>query len=301
MIARIVLGESITSGRSLMTFNAHFAIRNILVTTDFSEASTRAFGYALALAHRHDATVYVAHVIVPQGRNRQSRSGLCDNMSERDVTQHNLEAWAGSCCAEGAHYRVVLCEGVLGECVSSLIDERKVDLLVLGTKGATGMHTVLLGSQAEEIFRETRCPVLTIGPRYRNDVQCKFRQILFMTDVSDASMRAYSHAVNFAADNGSHLTVLHVVLSSDMRGGYDPAISDRLRSLLWAYEQPDSSDVIVTCGDPLRVIMSQAHHLTADLIVTGIDHAARFVTHVPWTLAHQVVNDAPCPVLTIRS
>jgi nucleotide-binding universal stress UspA family protein len=44
------------------------AIRNILFTTDFSEASTRAFGYALALAQRHNATVHIVHVIVPRRR-----------------------------------------------------------------------------------------------------------------------------------------------------------------------------------------------------------------------------------------
>jgi nucleotide-binding universal stress UspA family protein len=173
--------------------------------------------------------------------------------------------------------------------------------LILGTKGATRPNRALLGSQAEEIFLEAPCPVLTIGPHFRRNGKCKFKQILFTTDVSDASMRAYSYVVNFAAESGSRLTVLHVVLTSDMRDGYDPAISDHLRSLLWAYEQPVSADVIVDCGDPLTVITRHAHHLAADLIVMGIHHAARFVTHVPWTLANRVVSDAPCPVLTVRS
>jgi nucleotide-binding universal stress UspA family protein len=176
-----------------------------------------------------------------------------------------------------------------------------VDLLILGTKGATGPHRALLGSQAEEIFREAACPVLTIGPHFRRDGKFRFKQILFTTDVSNASMRAYSYAVVFAAESGSRLTVLHVVPTSDMRVGYDPAISDHLRSVLWAYEQRTSLDVIVDCGDPLTVITRYAHQLAADLIVMGIHHAARLVTHIPWTLAHRVVSDAPCPVLTIRS
>ena len=191
----------------------------------------------------------------------------------------------------------MLCEGDLWECVSSLISEREVDLVILGDKGATELHSELLGSQAEEIFRETPCPVLAIGPHIRHDERCEFNQILFTTDVSDASMRAYSYVVNFAAERGSHLTVLHVVQSADMRGWYEPAISDRLRSLLWAYEQPVSADVIVTCGDPLTAIMCHVHDFAVDLIVMGIHHATRFATHVPWTLAHQVVSNAPCPVL----
>ena len=255
----------------------------------------------IALAQRHNANVHVVHVIVPRRRYREAQIGLCEDVTERNIAEHSLEAWLGSFCNEKTRCRSLLCEGALWECIFSLINECGVDLLVLGTKGATGQHSALLGSQAEEIFREAPCPVLTIGPHFRRDGKCKFKQILFTTDVSNASMRAYSYAVHFAAESDGRLTVLHVVLTSDMRVGYDPAISDHLRSFLWAYEHPASLDVIVDCGDPLTVITRHAYHLSADLIVMGLNHATRLVTHVPWTLAHQVVSYAPCPVLTIRS
>ena len=48
--------------------------------------------------------------------------------------------------------------------VSDIVEEQQVDLLVLGTHGRLGLKKLVLGSEAETIFRQASCPVLTVGP-----------------------------------------------------------------------------------------------------------------------------------------
>lgn len=47
--------------------------------------------------------------------------------------------------------------------ISGLIRERKIDLVVTGTRGRQVLSKLVLGSNAEKIFRRANCPVLTIG------------------------------------------------------------------------------------------------------------------------------------------
>jgi nucleotide-binding universal stress UspA family protein len=255
----------------------------------------------LTLARRHDAAVHVAHVLVPHGRDRNLRIGICEDVTEREAARNTLEAWIQSGESEDARCRTVLCEGALWECISSLIVEHGIDLLVIATKGATGPVDTLLGAQAEEIFREAACPVLMIGPHVTLRTERDFGQVLFATDLSDASMRAYPNALELAAGSNGRVTVLHVVASGGALHEYDPAWSDHLRSVLSAYGKPVTSDVVVAHGVPLNVILHYAHRLPADLIVMGLHRASRCTECVPWTLAHRIVSDAPCPILTIRS
>ena len=60
----------------------------------------------------------------------------------------------------------------------------------------------------------------------------------------------------------------------------------------------------VEFGHPVRVITAFANANKADAIVMGIRSAGgwdRAITHIPWALAHRVIADARCPVLTIRA
>lgn len=280
------------------TIAKYIPLRNILLTTDFSEPSNRAASYAFALARRHDATIHVAHVLIPPKSCRDTQVGICDNITQRELEQYNLEAWVASCLGVGVRCRSVLCEGALGEWLACLVKDLQADLVILGTKGPKTWLS--FGSQAEQIFLEAPCPVLTIGPRVSANRNSAFKQILFTTDLMDASMRAYPYVVKFAAENNGRITVLHVVGFSSSAFQYDPAIADRLRSLLSAFEQPLSTDIVVSCGDPLTIIMHYARDLATDLIVMGVEHALALEKRTSWALTRRVVRDASCPVLTIR-
>ena len=83
-------------------------------------------------------------------------------------------------------------EGRVGKAIHKLALQRETDLVVVGTHGGGTLQRLMLGSRAEEIFREVPCPVLTVGPCvYRRPaLEIRFKHILYATDFSANSAHA---------------------------------------------------------------------------------------------------------------
>ena len=96
-------------------------------------------------------------------------------------------------------------EGGVWLVLKSVIDEKKIDLLVLGTRGRTGIGKFFLGSVAEEIVRQAHCPVLTVGPHSPSEPprEGRFRQILYATDFSEESLAAAPYAISLTRTSSS--------------------------------------------------------------------------------------------------
>ena len=182
----------------------------------------------------------------------------------------------------------------------------------MGTHGRKGVSRALLGSAAEEIFRKASCPVLTVGPRVSLNTERRLamKEILFATDFSPESLAALPFAVSMAQEHQSNLTLLNVTGKAEVgelvhAGQYVESTLRRLQSLvpaeaeLWC--EPKCR---VEQGSEAEKIMEVAVALGADLIVLGVHGPQGGVgatTHLLRSIAHHVVANAQCPVLTVRA
>jgi nucleotide-binding universal stress UspA family protein len=114
---------------------------------------------------------------------------------------------------QGVEHEVVIGEGKIWEVMSDLIEKKEIDLVVLGTRGRTGFGKTLLGSVAEQILRQSPCPVLTVGPHVNlwSEEYAKMREILYATDLAADFPMAAPYAVSLAQENQAHLVLLHVI------------------------------------------------------------------------------------------
>ena len=196
--------------------------------------------------------------------------------------------------------------------VEQALRECQVDLVVLGTHGRTGAIKLLLGSVAEEIFRQVKVPVLTIGPVVINGIHNggHFHRVLFATDFSKEARAAAPYAISMAQENQARLLLLHVMrdpeFNASERTPQDSVanVMHQLYELVPAEEElwcrPEAK---VWFGNPAERILEAAMAFDADLIVLGVRDAAGHLgaaTHLERTTAHKVVAHAPCPVLTVR-
>lgn len=96
--------------------------------------------------------------------------------------------------------------------LATIISEANIDLVITATRGRRGTMKMLLGSVAEEIFRLSLVPVLTVGPVAASaPIAPNLRSILHPIDFSIHSMRAADYALWFAREFRSRITWLHVV------------------------------------------------------------------------------------------
>jgi len=301
------------------------AFPQILVATDFSEASRRALCDALALAGEGRGQVSVVHVLQPDWRY-----AALENPPEIDLQRIDAEDRLKALVHDMApdqHINISLVRHTsVADAVVSMINESEIDLLVIGTRGRGGISKLALGSVAEELLRIAPCPVLTIGPKA--DIAAiahgpGFHTILFATDFGPGSLAAVPLALALAKAHHSKLILLHMTppmpASTGSLSAYTPAgpaadelaeweaaarkrALQRLKACLPADSDLDKEPEYVVGTDFLAEgVLAAVAKFKVDLIVMGANRSvsARAAAHTPWTAVHEVVRGAPCPVLTV--
>ena len=141
-----------------------FAVKHILVPTDFSETSESALAAALEIARMFHARLTLLHVwSVP---NMGYAEGLNWPLAEMEkAAQAALDEVQARACTMHVETDSVLLIGAESERIVELVKARGIDLVVMGTHGRRGLPRVFLGSVAEKVVRLSPVPVLTIrGP-----------------------------------------------------------------------------------------------------------------------------------------
>ena len=139
----------------------------IVVPTDFSSASQKAFGYAREMASRHEAEVLLVHVMeLPQYPTLFEGTALVVPPVDEEL-RNQLQKQLDAAAAEefgkhGIGVRTSLREGPPTQELLTCVEEEKADLVVIATHGYTGLRHMLLGSTTEQIVRLACCPVLTV-------------------------------------------------------------------------------------------------------------------------------------------
>lgn len=131
---------------------------------DFSEPSRAAFDRALELADRLGAELTLLHVCAPAfpGADVIYSVGEPPESLGEGPIQARLDVWRGE--AERALGRSVRAEILTGNPAREIarFGSSGVDMLVVGTRGPTGLGRLLLGSVAERVVRDATCPVLVV-------------------------------------------------------------------------------------------------------------------------------------------
>lgn len=281
------------------------AIARILIATDFSRFSERALRYGIALATRCQASVSLLHVLAPPPPDAEFDLSI----PRREAEQHWRDLEQSGRLAGVAHTTVVE-TGDLATVVARTTDRDHDDLVIVGTHGRGGLRKLVMGSAAEQIFRQSRCPVLTVGPHLPEaPPDPLIGRILFATDYSAASLHALPYALFLAQHEQAQLIMLHVLTE----GGYWPSEA-AYRALREGREQlqkllppdlvlPREPVYIAEYGTAAEHVSYVAQEQDADIIVMGVHgtKALGAATHLPWSVAHRVVHHAHCPVLTVRA
>lgn len=285
---------------------ARIALKNILYLTDFSAPSEVALPYARVLAMEYEAKFHALHVLVPDAYAATTPE-LAAEVEEGQRQYAKAQIKKMDARLRDLPHQARVESGAFWPALEHVLNTEHIDLIVTGTHGRTGVRKMLLGSVAEEVFRGSKIPVLTIGPGVSAKPTAQMRCILYATDFSAASLAASPYAFSLAEETQARLVLLHVIRQlrkEEMLG--ELSIADALHqlhemvpadSMLWC--RPDPT---VVYGDPAEKIVELASGQAADLIVLGIRHGrhASVTAHLGETTAHKVVARASCPVLTVR-
>jgi universal stress protein A len=145
-----------------------FAPKAILVPTDFSEYSDRAIKQAVDIAEQNNAKIYLLHVV---DRLQQCAIDYCipietmmkvQSDSEKEASRKMQDEAKKITQAKKIDVTFDVTSGVPFEEILKEQQERKADLIVIASHGRTGIIKSLIGSVAEKVMREAKCPVLLV-------------------------------------------------------------------------------------------------------------------------------------------
>lgn len=272
----------------------------VLVATDFSSASKEAVLYATAIARRHNSNLFIAHVV-----SSRSESALMDGWR---AGQTEITAQVLANRLDGLDHELIVKSGQVGEVLSRLIAEKRIDLMVVGTRGRTGVLKLLLGSVAENIFRRAPCPVLTVGPNISGqNPEVVPERILSATGFAVHSILGVRYALGLAQNLHASIALLHVVtqgdeLSEEAKSRLTDERIGKLRSLIPENVGFASEPLLrVEFGPTPEKILQMAAAWNANLIVLGLRSVQEATTgKATWARAYEIVSKANCPVLTVR-
>jgi nucleotide-binding universal stress UspA family protein len=142
--------------------------RRVLLPTALTSASDNAFTYALGLARRFRAKLYVIHVVdtghdaagfyVPHlsfeklhGELREGAEAALRRFSSKRLRGYKLSETA---VLEGEPYKQIV----------KFANDNKIDLVVMGSFGRVGVDRFIFGSTTERVMRKVKCPVMVVPP-----------------------------------------------------------------------------------------------------------------------------------------
>jgi nucleotide-binding universal stress UspA family protein len=297
-------------------------IKNLLVPIDFSERSLHLLEYGRTLALQFGADLHLVHVYEPD-YPLSSVMGMPLALPPVQVAQgvrRHLKEVAKKRGLELRPGNVHAIEGSPFEEICRLARAKAIDLIVVSTRGNTGLKHLLLGSTAERIVRYSPCPVLVVHPPSKNRKPTErgldFGKILVPIDFSECSLKGLEYAKALAQQFGSKLVLRNSVafqyyITSDEYARYDlpllmqqseKASRRQMRDLI---EKTDWEGIEVKpslqIGHAGQQICARATEEHADLIVSST-HGNTGLKHILiGSTAEYVVRHAPCPVLVVPS
>jgi len=289
----------------------------ILAATDFSETARSALDWAVELARQQGARLELIHAItVPPTMPGYIPPVSLDFSDElRSAAESRLAEAAAALKDKGVAISTFLDFGAPSQVIVQRADSLSARAIVIGTRGLTGLRHLLLGSTTQRVVHGARCPVLTVHPadvgRHR-----PIRTILVPTDFSQDAELAVTTAHHLLAglEQDAKLILLHAFNLPIEYTAYGPiptSISylqdaglEAERRLYDMAEQLRREGLTVETvarqGDPAHVIAEEAQARGADLIAMGTRGHSGLRHLFLGSTAERVVEQAPCPVMTIR-
>ncbi len=292
------------------------ALTTIIVGVDLSAMSDQALERAVGLALQHRAKLVVVHALSTDEPIENASNDLLKQLGEVSAAVHaesarRLAEQLVAIKARGVDTELVSRVGPPAELLATVAEDRRAELLVVATHGATGISRFLLGSVATATLRLAPCDVLVCrGPTSATG----FKRPLVATDFSPAATRALTHTA-MLADAGAPIEIIHAWQLP--AGSWGATLLGQAR-FPWSTVRDavlssakSQADKLVAAhanlGHPLHVELVQgpapsvithaAEQGGHDLIAVGTHGHSGFRRLLLGSVAESTIRHAPCSVL----
>jgi len=280
-------------------------MKKILVPIDYSPNSINALHVAAAIARKSGAVIEMLHVnlaaiyTVPFSEFATAAKFADEDERYDETATLELEKIKKELLAEPAYssldIKIRVQEGYLHSSVRDVAIEDKVDLVVMGTRGSTGMSEFLVGSNTEKVIRTAPCPVLAV-PEHINEFAPKI--VLLPSTLKNDQLGVFHYLAKWEKMFHFLVKVLYLNNPSDLpTDGSADAQKNRFAEAAGLKK----TDVIHTSTTFFEdsAILGAADQSNADMIVMAT-HQRQGLSHLLFgSITESTVNHSHIPVLAV--
>lgn len=277
-------------------------MKKIILPTDFSENAYNAIAYALELFKNEDCTFYLLNTYTPILYDSEYMY-YTPTMSIDEVYKTNsikgLDRLAKRINKEFSNPKHTIKKisvfNFLTDEINDQVEEKNIDLVVMGTQGATGAKEILFGSQTIHTIKKAKCPVLAIPSEYEFTT---LKNILLPSDLSIGFHENQLKLLrSLVLENKVDLHILHI-----MEGDSLTTVQEEGKQELAKYFKDASIHFHIEKGDDIQkgILEFQKNHTVEILCMINNKHSF-FENLFFRPVVHKVGFHVKVPFLVIPS
>lgn len=280
-------------------------MKKILVPTDFSDHAEYALKVAAQIARENDGEIYLMHMLempshISDGIGESNAVGTSTDVPEvmffMEKTRERFEETLNAPYLQGVPVVETIQFDRAFEGIISHSKKHNIDLIVMGSHGASGFREMFIGSNTEKVVRTSDIPVLVIK---KDQDSFNPQKMVFASDFADEIKKPFAKVVEFANNFNAQLHLVFINTPNDFKSTHaaEKLIHDFASgfNLKNNYTTHVYSDVNVEKG-----ILHFANSINADLI--GMcTHGRKGLAHFfNGSISEDLVNHAVRPVVTFK-
>lgn len=273
-------------------------MNRILVPTDFSEQAEYALRVSAMLAKRYDAEIYLLHMMeipMQQIDPINAHSDVPEALFFMKLAHKKFEDLMESDFLEGITLHETVKADLTFNEIKDACKEYDIDLIVMGSHGASGIKEMFVGSNAEKVVRTSEVPVLVIKNEHNS---FSIRNFVFASDFKNDNKETYKQAVEFAKLFNAKIHLLMVNTANNFITTYDARI--RINDFISGQTFENYTINIHNDTSVEEGILNFSQEIDADLI--GIStHGRQGIAHFfNSSISEDLVNHSKRPVITFK-
>lgn len=271
--------------------------QTLLIPTDFSNNALVATNYALKLAAYLQANVHILHVYKPFTSAFQSElANKTDAQRAKAGAEKGMKDFLEKLGNQNSAFDSSIIEGNLVDAVGAFVVEKRVDVIVMGTHGASGTRKDWLGSNTYDVAKEIEIPLLIVP---EHSVEFTLERSVFFTDYQKNDFKVLKSLLKLLGNDDTPCTLVHVTEQNP---------EDQKRILVdWSLELANTSGyrtidtALISSKENLSVVNDTIEQLHADLcLLTLIEGRGFFERFLHKSLARAIIINPKVPVFLTK-
>lgn len=279
-------------------------MRTILIPTDFSEQASYALEVAHQIAKKSGATLKLLNIIEAPGAGSFNSMGEMSTIDPMDNVfmmemLNQMKKRMNQVASDPKYSDVgISSEVTVGNPFNSIANEittSKVDLVVMGSKGSSGLEETLIGSNTEKVVRRAKCPVLTV--KSKMDIN-NTKNIVFASDFREDEDNVMDALKQFQTLFDAKLHLVKVNTPNSFSS--DRELKVRMKEFVKRHSLENITYNIYNDAVEEDGIIYFADEINADVIALATHGRTGLMHLLGGSIAEDVVNHAKRPVWTCR-